>query len=94
MAQNPLLTLTLTTITSMQLQIKQASMQTTSRPHHHATSKQNYCMQNVLVSLQICEIKNQKEWHWPPKKKKIYIYIYSHYQFASSSAGICGPILG
>jgi hypothetical protein len=44
----------------------QTSLQTTSRPHHHATSKQNYCIQNVLVSLQICEIKNQKEWHWPP----------------------------
>jgi len=27
-------------------------------------------MQNVLVSLQICEIKNQKEWHWPPNIKK------------------------
>jgi hypothetical protein len=38
---------------------KQASFQTTSRPHHHATYKQNYCMFNVLVSLQICEIKNQ-----------------------------------
>jgi hypothetical protein len=53
----------------MQLQIKQASR---PRPHHHATSKQKYCMQNVLVSLQICEIKNQKEWHWPQKKKKDY----------------------
>jgi hypothetical protein len=41
----PLLTLTLTTITSMQLQNKHTSrVQTTSRPHHHATPKQNYCM--------------------------------------------------
>jgi hypothetical protein len=45
---------------------KQTSLPTTSRPHHHATSKQKYCMLNVLVSLQICEIKNQKEWLWPP----------------------------
>jgi hypothetical protein len=21
---------------------------------------------NVLVSMPICEIKNQKKWHWPP----------------------------
>jgi hypothetical protein len=44
---------------------KQASLQTTSRPHHHATPKQNYCMSNVLVSIPICEIKNKKERHWP-----------------------------
>ncbi len=35
----------------------QASLQTTSRPHHHATPKQNYCIPiNVLVSIPICEI--------------------------------------
>ncbi len=39
---------------------KQASLQTTSRPHHRATPKQNYCIYctvNVLVSLPIREIK-------------------------------------
>jgi hypothetical protein len=37
---------------------KEASLQTTSSPHHHATPKQTYCMQNVLGSVPICEIKN------------------------------------
>ncbi len=36
---------------------KQASFQTTSRPHHHATLMQNYCINNVLVSPTICKIK-------------------------------------
>ncbi len=65
---NPLLTLTLTTITSMQLQIKQASRQ----PHVHITmqppSKTTVCKM-YSYRLQICEIKNQKEWHWPPNIK-------------------------
>ncbi len=53
----PLLTLTLTTNADP----KQASLQTTSRPHHHATPEQkNYCMQNVFVSIPICEIKIKK----------------------------------
>jgi hypothetical protein len=56
--------LTPTTITPMQLLIKQAS-----RPPHvhitmHPPSKILYI--NVLVSIPICEIKIQKEWHWPP----------------------------
>jgi hypothetical protein len=48
---------------------KQASRQTTSRPHQHATPKSLYTKQCVPVSIPICEIseiKNQKEWHWPP----------------------------
>jgi hypothetical protein len=45
---------------------KQTSLQTTSRPHHHATSSKINVCKNVLVSLQICEVKNQKEWHRPP----------------------------
>ncbi len=55
---NPLLTLTLTTITSMQIQNKQAST-----PHHvHSTMppKQNYCMYNVLVSISACENNKSK----------------------------------
>jgi hypothetical protein len=39
---------------------KQASIQTT-----------NITVCNVPVSLQICKIKNQKEWYWPPNIKEI-----------------------
>ncbi len=40
---------------------KQSSLQTTSRPHHHATPKQNYCTYiNVLVSIPIYDIKIKK----------------------------------
>ncbi len=38
----------------------QASLQTTSRPHHHATPKQNLLYINVLVSIPIYEIKIKK----------------------------------
>ncbi len=64
---------------SMQLQDKQASRP----PHVHITmqppSKITVCsLFNVLVSLQICEIKHKKEWHWPANiKKKFYIYVYA-----------------
>jgi hypothetical protein len=65
----PLLTLNLTTITSMQIQNEQAS-----RPVHVHTTMQpwskNNVWKNVLVSIPICEIKKQKEWHWPPNIKK------------------------
>jgi hypothetical protein len=39
---------------------KQARLQTTSRSHHHATHKQTYCMQNVLVLISVCEKINKK----------------------------------
>jgi hypothetical protein len=55
----PLLALTLTTITSMQLQNKQASR----KLHVHTTvqpPKQQYCMKNVLLSKLIFEKKNKK----------------------------------
>ncbi len=49
-----------------------------SRPPHVYTTmqppKQNYCMYHVLVSITICEIKNKKEWHWPPNIIKTYLY--------------------
>ncbi len=64
-----LLTLTLTTITSMQLQNKQASAD------HFTSTPPNYCMQDVLVSIPICDIKNLKEWHWPPNIKEIGVLI-------------------
>jgi hypothetical protein len=50
---------------------KQASLQTTSRPHHHATPKQNY-------SMPICEIKNQKSAIGHQILLKLFIlYIYA-----------------
>jgi hypothetical protein len=61
----PQLTLTLITITSMQLHTSKL-FQTTLRPHHQTTLKHNYCIHNVLVSIPICKIINKKEWHWPP----------------------------
>jgi hypothetical protein len=68
---SPLLTLTLTKIVSMQL-LKQASLLTTSRPHHHATPQAKLLyVKNVLVSVPTCDIKNQKEWHWPPNTYRI-----------------------
>ncbi len=37
-----------------------ACLQATSRQHHHASPKQNYCIINVFVSIPICEIKIKK----------------------------------
>ncbi len=62
---NPLLTLTLTTITSVLIQNKQAST-----PHHvHSTmqppSKITVCKM-YSCQYQPVKIINQKEWHMPP----------------------------
>ncbi len=62
---NPLLTLTLTTITSMQTQNKQAStplhVHSTMQPLSKITVYRMYSCQYQPV-----KIKNQKEWHRPP----------------------------
>ncbi len=68
-----LLSLTLTTITSMQVQTSKHQDHLMSIPPSNPP-KQNYCMYHVLVSIPICEIKNQKEWHWPPN---IITYLYN-----------------
>ncbi len=58
----PLLTLTLTTIMSMQLQNKH-----TSRPlHHQGTPNQHYCIKKCTRLNNNLWNKNQKEWHWLP----------------------------
>jgi hypothetical protein len=42
--------------------------------HVNAAPKQDkYVKCKVLVSIPICEIKNPKEWYWPPN---IYIIIF------------------
>jgi hypothetical protein len=76
----PLLTLTLTTITSVQLQNKQASIP----PHVHITSRCN--PQAELLYVKCTRLNpslwNKKEWHWPSniKKCKTYSALSREYQ--------------
>jgi hypothetical protein len=65
----PLLTLTLITITSMQLQTSKLSDNLTSTPPSNPQAQLLYT--NVLVSIPIWKIINKKDWHWPPIIKNL-----------------------
>ncbi len=60
----PQLTLTLITITSLQLQTSKLPDYLTSTPPYNPQAQ--FCIQNVLVLIPNCIIINKKECHWPP----------------------------
>jgi hypothetical protein len=91
-----LLTLTLTTVTSIQLQSKQAFkplyVHTSMQGRSKITSWKMYSS-----PIPICEIKNKKEWHWTPNicillRKKFGAVLYRLDQHSSASDLVIIPM--